>query len=66
MKRRSLRMAVMATLLGSLSQFGCINLGNVFGDGFWTDLGRSAIFEFIWDNDTTLDFFGDDGPGLIT
>ncbi|HSS65453.1 MAG TPA: hypothetical protein VLS27_13540 [Gammaproteobacteria bacterium] len=29
------------------------------------DLVLSATWEFIWDNDSTFDFFGDDGPGLI-
>lgn len=65
MKRKGMKLVVVTTLLGSIAQFGgCI--GGLFGDGFLTDLTRSAIFEFIWDNDSTLDFFGDDGPGLIT
>lgn len=29
------------------------------------DLLLSAAWEFIWDNDATFDFSGDDAPGLI-
>jgi len=30
------------------------------------DLALSALWKFIWDNDSVLDFFGDENPGLIT
>ena len=30
------------------------------------DLVLSAAWEFLWDNDVLFDFFGDDGPGLLT
>lgn len=30
------------------------------------DMVLSAAWEFIWDNDVIFDFFGDDGPGLVT
>ena len=53
-KRKGIKLVVATTLLGSLAQFGgCA--GGLFGDGFLIDLTRSAIFEFIWDNDTTLE-----------
>jgi hypothetical protein len=56
-RRIKKRFAVL--LAGVLCQFG--------GCGFiLQDLALSAAWEFIWDNDAVFDFFGDDGPGLIT
>lgn len=62
MSRMKLGMLGMA-LLGSVWQLGCIV--DIFYDGFWLDLGRSALYELVWDNDAILDFFGDSAPGLI-
>jgi hypothetical protein len=53
--KRSIAVAVLATVF----QFG--GCGAVL-----QDLALSAAWEFIWDNDSVLDFFGDDSPGLIT
>ena len=56
---RVMRKTWVALLAGMLFQLGsCAAVVQ--------DLALSAAWEFVWDNDTLLDFFGDDGPGLVT
>jgi hypothetical protein len=59
MKNNTLKIGVAAVLFGSVLQFGCLTRG------IWQQILLNAATEFVWDTDAVLDFFGDDGPGLI-
>jgi hypothetical protein len=54
-----IRKAWVAVLAGVVFQFG--GCGPIL-----QDVAINAVTEFIWDSDVVFDFFGDDGPGLIT
>ncbi|HUU82817.1 MAG TPA: hypothetical protein VM243_04860 [Phycisphaerae bacterium] len=57
--RGTIRKSLIVLLAGVVFQFG--------GCGYVIrDLALSAAWEFVWDNDVVFDFFGDDGPGLLT
>lgn len=62
MTKKSLKAVVVTGTMGVLLQFG-----GCFGglNGIWFDVLLNAATEFIWDSDAVLDFFGDDGPGLL-
>lgn len=55
MNKRSLKLAAMAALVGSVCQFGCL------GSGFLSQLLRTAAvstaIEFVLDNDAVFDLF---------
>ena len=57
--KNKFRKAVVGICAGVMFQFG--GCGPII-----QDLALSAAWEFIWDNDATLDFFGDDAPGLLS
>ena len=61
MQKKSLKVAVVAALAGTVCQFGgCLG----FGDGIWGRLVWDAAiytgFEFVTDNDGVFDLFQDD------
>lgn len=59
MSKRSLKVTMMVTMIGTMCQFGgCI--GQLL-----PDILLNAATELLWDSDAVFDFFGDDGPGLI-
>lgn len=56
---RTIRKGWVTRVAGVVFQFrGCAPIVQ--------DLALSAAWEFVGDNDTVFDFFGDDGPGLVT
>jgi hypothetical protein len=64
MRKKFVRALMLSTAGGMILQLGgCV--GDIFGSGFLLDLARSALFEFVWDNDVLLDFFGDSAPGIL-
>lgn len=59
MRMRGWKLAVLGMGVGTLFQFGGCT-GQIL-----QDVLINAVTEFIWDNDTVFDFFGDDAPGQI-
>ena len=67
MQKKSLKVAAMAALAGTVFQFG---FGGCLGNGFLGFLLREAALEagleFVLDNDAVFDLFEDGDPTVAT
>ncbi|MCP4589563.1 MAG: hypothetical protein GY842_02340 [bacterium] len=66
MAKRTLKVALLAAVCGSMLGWG----GCLDGDSWWgyvvRDAALSATYEFLWDNDAVFDLFQDDfGTGAL-